>query len=499
MIKKVLTVILVLTVVVPLAVWGMSGARVSAATGYSLIGNTLTITGTGDMEDYREAKNTPWYNDRSKIREVVISNGVTSIGKNAFAGTTVMDVTISNTVTKIGESAFSGCKSLTGIVMPNSITQIGKDAFNTCTSMTSVTLSNKLEAIPDKAFYSCSALKKITIPSSVKSIGYQAFLRCGNLDVTFSEGLETIGDWAFGGAATYEVGIINEVLTIPDSVTSIGEYAFSSNSHIVKVVTGANLKTIGTSAFNTDKNLYTVDLSRSAKLNSIGTRAFYGTVIASITIPDSVTTVGTEVFYECRKLTTAKLSKNQTSISDRMFSQTALSSIEIPSSVTSIGKYAFENTKLTKVVVPSSVTDLGQFAFTNCGDMTAADISLNRTMVLGIAVFSGCKMDHIHIPEGRDPSYYMSNGIGWPAEYCFFGIGSDGKCPAAICPFREGAGAVGDVNGDGKLNNADIILLGRAYMAGDTAKYLAVADMNNDGRITNADIILLGRLYMTGK
>ncbi|MDE6747331.1 MAG: leucine-rich repeat protein, partial [Oscillospiraceae bacterium] len=161
--------------------------------------------------------------------------------------------------------------------------------------------------------------------------------------------------------------------------------------------------------------------------------------------------------------------------------------------------YAFDNTKLTKVVVPSSVTDLGQFAFTSCGNLTAADISLNRTMVLGIAVFSGCKMDHIHIPAGRDPSYYMSNGIGWPAEYCFFEIGADGKCPAAVCPFREGDKAVGDINGDGKLNNTDIILLGRAYMAGDGAKYLSVADMNHDGRITNADIILLGRLYMTGK
>ncbi|MBD5146812.1 MAG: hypothetical protein HDT21_13030 [Ruminococcus sp.] len=84
-------------------------------------------------------------------------------------------------------------------------------------------------------------------------------------------------------------------------------------------------------------------------------------------------------------------------------------------------------------------------------------------------------------------------------ESCYFRIDSDGKCPAAYCPFRDGDKATGDVNGDGKLNNTDIILLGRAYMAGDGAKYLSVADINNDGRITNADIILLGRLYMTGK
>ncbi|MBD5146810.1 MAG: leucine-rich repeat protein [Ruminococcus sp.] len=498
MIKKVFAVILVLTVVVPLTVWGMSGAKVSAATGYKLEGNVLTITGTGDMDDYWSLSDIPWYNDKDKIRAVVISSGVTSIGDRAFKGFTVMDVTIPNTVTRIGDSAFENCTSLYSITMPDSVTQIGKNAFNGCSAMMSITLSKNLEAIPERAFYKCSKLNEITIPGSVKSLGYEAFLYCSNLKVNFNEGLETIEDRVFGGLYSSYQGITNSEVVIPDSVTSIGEKAFTSNTNITKLTTGKNLKTIGNSAFSGNV-ITTIDLSRSTKLETIGEEAFGWSGFTSIVIPDSVTTIGKSAFRNCDNLTSITLPKNLTSISPWTFFADELTSIEIPSKVEKIGETAFYSTNLTKVVIPPSVIEIGKNAFQYCHDLKALDISSNPYLALNSNAFGDTSLNHIHIPASRDSSIYRGQ-YGLPAdESCYFQIGSDGKCPAAYCPFRDSTGTVGDINGDGKLNNTDIILLGRAYMAGDGDKYLSVADMNGDGRITNADIILLGRLYMTGK
>ena len=313
--------------------------------------------------------------------------------------------------------------------------------------------------------------------------------------MTFSEGLETIGEGAFRRIA-------NTKLTLPDSLTTIGKEAFSGCDNLAEVVTGENLITIGDNAFDPNyvKSLTSIDLSKSQKLSTIGAYAFTGTRLTEIIIPDSVTNIGDYAFDDCSNLVNVKLSDNLTSIGNAAFRNTPIASIEIPDGVKTIGSDAFKRCKnLTKIVIPHSVISLGSAAFFECTSLTAVDISGESLTLSGSDVFRPCPITHVHIPK-RVPVSYFAGSYSLPAdESCFFQIGADGKCPAAYCPFRDGDKATGDVNGDGKLNNTDIILLGRAYMAGDGDKYLAVADMNNDGRITNADIILLGRLYMTGK
>jgi hypothetical protein len=148
---------------------------------------TLTISGK-DMPDYDRGDNkAPWSSQRGKIKEIVIENGVTNIGKYAFLNCrSLTSVTIPNSVTKIGSYAFYNCSSLTSVTIPNSVTSIGSAAFRNCSSLTSVTIPNSVTSIGSAAFRNCSSLTSVTIPNSVTSIGEQAFYRCKSLiSITF--------------------------------------------------------------------------------------------------------------------------------------------------------------------------------------------------------------------------------------------------------------------------------------------------------------------------
>ena len=140
---------------------------------------TLTISGTGDIPGSAGA---PWYYRFYEIKKVIIKDGVTNIGNNAFFDQPALtSVEIPNSVTSIGESAFFLCTSLTSVTIGNSLTRIGNRAFGTCSALLSVELPNSLTNIEEFAFESCFSLTSITIPNSVTSIGNNAFNNCVNL------------------------------------------------------------------------------------------------------------------------------------------------------------------------------------------------------------------------------------------------------------------------------------------------------------------------------
>ena len=147
----------------------------------------LTITGTGDMTNYDMSKQTPtnptpWNSYRDKIKSVILSNGVTSIGDYAFWFCNKMtSVTIPNSVTSIGSSAFYNCCSLTSITIPNSVTSIGNSAFSGCSFLTSIDIPNSVKTIGDRVFYDCHTLTSIEIPNSVTTIGEGAFKSCDGI------------------------------------------------------------------------------------------------------------------------------------------------------------------------------------------------------------------------------------------------------------------------------------------------------------------------------
>ena len=161
-------------------------AEVAADFDWKFKDGTLTISGTGDMPGYYYG-GAPWYNDREKIKKVVIEDGVTNIGIHTFLDcSNLVSITIPNSVTSIGMEAFGNCRQLTSVTIPNSVTSIGENAFVKCSGLTSITIPNSVTSIGEATFYNCSGLTSITIPNSVTSIGDFAFAYCSGItSITF--------------------------------------------------------------------------------------------------------------------------------------------------------------------------------------------------------------------------------------------------------------------------------------------------------------------------
>ena len=180
---------------------GTCGAQGENLTWVLTEAGTLTISGSGKMQDYSDSSVAPWYTKRTKILSVVVEDGVTSVGSCAFyACLKLASVTLPEGINSIGCASFQDCAKLAEVNIPNSVTRIGNQTFQGCSKLTSVTIPEGVTSIDYGVFYDCSSLTSVSIPEGVTSIGIYAFYGCSGLtSVTIPEGVTSIGDWAFGG------------------------------------------------------------------------------------------------------------------------------------------------------------------------------------------------------------------------------------------------------------------------------------------------------------
>ena len=343
---------------------------------------TLTISGTGDMYDYR-FEDAPWYSYVNDIKYIVIQDNVKSIGDYAFrAFASLQSITISDSVTRIGNNAFEYCSSLKSVTLPNSVTCIEYSAFFSCTALESIVISNSVTTIEDGAFSVCSALESIIVSEGnikyhsdnnclIETESKTLVLGCKNSVIPTDGSVTMIGEKAFYHCTTIES------IEIPDSITSIGECSFFNCESLVNITIPNSVTSIGKTAFGLCSSLKTITLSNA--LTKIDEEMFTScSSLESITIPDSVVCIGDYSFSGC----------------------TSLESITIPNTVTGIGKYAFSNcASLKSVIIPDSVISIEYGSFSGCSSLHRVTIPDSVTSIEDAAFLDCMSLQVVTIPD----------------------------------------------------------------------------------------------------
>ena len=334
-----------------------------------------TITSIGEKAFYR-----------SGIKTINLPSNLKSISNYAFYGTPLTSITIPDGVTSIGNEAFRRCESLASAILPNGLKIIGSSAFYQCPTLSSVSLPDSLVSIGEKAFgycpinnvelgpnllsigkeaFSYCSLSSINIPSSVTYIGEGAFSNCSYLTAINYHG--TISDWLSmekGGPLSKVHLFLNgddsetKAVVIPESVTSLGAYAFSGCDSITSISIPESVTSIIGTAFYGDSNNFVG--CKSLQYNVKGTAYYLGN-----SEKPYLWLIKTSSIFSTESLT---IEDGCVGIYDKaLYGNSHLKSVKIPNTLKIIGDRAFEKcTSLEYITIPDSVTYIGYGAFSDC-------------------------------------------------------------------------------------------------------------------------------------
>ena len=373
-------------------------AHCSKITEFTLSGNNVSISNSAFSQNYA-------------LEEVTLS-GVKTIGKYVFYDCRALNkVNLGDDLNSLGDYAFDDCTSLESINLPESLTTINANVFKSCTKLNSIEIPNNVTKLNDNTFFNCSSLKDILIGSGCTSISSTAFFGASSIDrITVSEDNK---NFTAVDGVLYNKDMTTLVLypkncsgefAVPDTVTTIADYAFYNSPNITKVTSGANVKTIGARAFQNCNSLATVIFEDSDTIKkTIGDYAFYNCpALSKVDFGNAVKSIGNHSFAVNKSIESIEFPDSLESIGDNAFTtytddyrnsyvENKLKSVKFGKGLKTIGYRAFYcNRKLTNIVFTGeNLTSIGSNAFRCCYSLTELNLKGNGETVIGYCAFYG--------------------------------------------------------------------------------------------------------------
>lgn len=393
-----------------------------------------------------------------------ISYPVVAVGDSAFKDCAALtNITLGDSITIIGTSAFQGCTGLTSITIPKAATSIESYAFHFCTGLTYVALPNSLTTIDEFAFSNCVNLTSITIPESVTLIKGYSFYGCrGIKSVVFNAtNCEYLGVYSLFNDCPLESIVFGE------SVHQIPSLIVKGKTQLTSVTIPNSVTSIGREAFAGCEGITSLLIGNS--VNYIGIEAFSRCMgLTELVLPNSLTDIDLGAFSACKGLTVITLPNSVITIGASAFSScSALRNITLSNSLTSIGNYSFGYcTELTEVSLPNAVTTIGDGAFKGCSKLAYVLLGSGVNNI-GNTIFGGCSQMRDLICLATTPPV-CSDALFYDMDY--YTLATLHVLPSCVevyqstmywQDFSQILGDVpgdipGDVNGDGEVNVADV-------------------------------------------
>jgi uncharacterized repeat protein (TIGR02543 family) len=356
------------------------------------------------------------------LTSVVLPQGMTLIGLQAFQETALTEITIPKTVTKFGSStsasttattttgSFYKCNSLTKVIFeegsklantagafsgayglttvenwPSTITELGNYTFYGCTSLSDISFLKNITKVGNYAFNGCTALTDIDALESLTTTGTYVFTNCTFSAIHIPATMVTIGDSTFSGCKS-----LTEVV-IPEGVTSLGTYVFNGATALESITLPSTLVTIGKNAFQ-NTAITSIVIPESVVVTSTSTYFFYGCkALKEVTFENELDLIPNYMFNACEALKTVNYKGTLTSIGSSAFSGcSALESFNMGNSVTTISASAFYGcTSLKDCPISTAVETIGTSAFYNCSNLEV-EAELFSLQSIGNTAFYGC-------------------------------------------------------------------------------------------------------------
>lgn len=351
----------------------------------------------------------------TKLKSFICPKSVTKIGRMAFSECTALEtVKLPEGITSIGDRAFEYCSSMVNLNIPKGVKTIGTKAFLRCSSWRGEVDLPQITVLPQQVFYDCRNLKRLTFATGITSIGEEALAQCGGLGaLTFDEGLTSIGQKAFYWSSITELHLPEsqkslsdwmckdcenlQKVTLPNSLTEIAKGAFKSCKQLTEINIPTALTTIRETAFDECAMLKELNLSNVTTIEECAFRNC--TQLTKVILAKNLESIPVEAFSSCTSLADVTWPQSLKAISYYAFYEAPIATLQLPETVTSIGDKAFSNNKaITRFVFPKHVGKVLS-TFSGCTNLTEVVLPEDATEIYKEA-FRGTGIKQIIIPEG---------------------------------------------------------------------------------------------------